>query len=94
MQKKDDLNEMILNLQVIFIFTLSIDLEIKDKCVVDVDDYTENTDLGREIYYLIEDTIFKTLESPDPNDHVALYKTTLVDDIKGMVKEYDKRKLH
>ena len=94
MQKKDVLNEMVLELASDLYFYFIDRFEIKEKCVVEKDDYTENTDLGREIYYLIEDTIFKTLESPDPDDHVALYKTTLVDDIKGMVNAYDKRKLH
>jgi hypothetical protein len=59
MQKKDVLNEMVLELASDLYFYFINRFEIKEKCVVEKDDYTENTDLGREIYYLIEDTIFK-----------------------------------
>jgi len=30
---------------------------IRDKCVIENEDYSENTDFGRELYYQIEDEL-------------------------------------
>ena len=71
-------------------------LDIKDKCVVQVDDYTENTDLGREIYYMIEDTIMKSIKKPEnPNEKWNLFDNrNLMKEIKEYVISKDKNKLH
>jgi len=35
-----------------------IDLHgVREQCVIENDDYSENTDLGRELYYQIEDEL-------------------------------------
>jgi hypothetical protein len=62
-------------------------LDIRDKCVIEMDDYTENTDLGREIYYLIEDAIIKERWS-------LLKKENISKQIKSHVKHYIKKRLH
>ena len=58
---EERLNEEICKLASEVYFYFIKRLEIEDKCVVDVDDYTENTDLGREIYYRIEDILMKNM---------------------------------
>jgi hypothetical protein len=38
---------------------------IRDKCVIENEDYSENTDFGRELYYQIEDKLMNiTRKSP------------------------------
>ena len=71
-------------------------LDIRDKCVVDVDDYSENTDLGREIYYMIEDTIMESIKKPEkPNEKWNLFgNKDLMKEIEEYVKSKDKNKLH
>lgn len=59
MKREERLNEEICELASEVYFYFIDKLEIRDKCIVDLDDYTENTDLGREIYYQIEDMLMK-----------------------------------
>lgn len=40
-----------------------IDLHgLREACVIENDDYSENTDLGRELYYQIEDELVKNTQ--------------------------------
>jgi hypothetical protein len=96
MQKKDDINEMICELASDIYFYFIHRLDIRNKCIVDVDDYTENTDLGREIYYMIEDTIMKSIKKPEnPNEKWNLFDNrNLMKEIKEYVISKDKNKLH
>jgi hypothetical protein len=43
-------------------------LDIKDKCIVKKEDYSESTDLGREIYEIIEEEIIRNIMQPFTND--------------------------
>jgi hypothetical protein len=96
MQKKDDINEMICELASDIYFYFIHRLDIRDKCVVDVDDYSENTDLGREIYYMIEDTIMESIKKPEkPNEKWNLFgNKDLMKEIEEYVMSKDKKKLH
>ena len=67
-------------------------LEIKDKCVVQVDDYTENTDLGREIYYSIEDLLFENMQKPYTENWSMFGDVDLLTEIKEHVKRWEKHK--
>ena len=40
---------------------------IRDKCVIENKDYSENTDFGRELYYQIEDKILNSMRKPPLN---------------------------
>ena len=35
---------------------------LREACVIENDDYSENTDLGRELYYQIEDELVKNTQ--------------------------------
>lgn len=93
---KDLLEEEIYRLSNDIYFYFINKFEIKEKCIVVKDDYTENTDLGKEIYYLIEDIIFKSMNNPNPNmkDWDLFNNVNIKDRIKNIVKEYDKKRLH
>ena len=40
-----------------------IDLHgVREQCVIENDDYSENTDLGRELYYQIEDELINNVQ--------------------------------
>jgi hypothetical protein len=69
-------------------------LDIRDKCVIDMDDYSENTDLGREIYYMIEDTIIENVQKPQTEDWSLLNEKDIRKRIKDYVKHYMKKRLH
>jgi hypothetical protein len=69
-------------------------LDIKDKCIVKTDDYSENTDLGREIYYMIEEEIIKNIMKPQKEDWRLLGDLDIKDRIKEYVKEYNRKKLN
>jgi hypothetical protein len=69
-------------------------LDIRDKCVIDMDDYSENTDLGREIYYMIEDTIIENVQKPQTKDWSLLGEKDIRKRIKDHVKHYMKKRLH
>ena len=44
-----------------------IDLHgIREQCVIEHDDYSENTDLGRELYYQIEDELINNVQPTSP----------------------------
>ena len=90
------LNEEICKLasQVYFYFINRLD--IKDKCVVEVDDYTENTDLGREIYYRIEDILFENFKKPPTKNWSMFGDVDLFTEIKEHVKRWEtnKNRLH
>ena len=96
MQNKEYLDEMIYELASDIYFYFINRLDVRDKCIVDVDDYTENTDLGREIYYMIEDTIMKSIKKPEnPNEKWNLFDNrNLMKEIKEYVISKDKNKLH
>ncbi len=93
---KDLLEEEIYRLSSDIYFYFINKFEIKERCIVETDDYTENTDLGREIYYLIEDTIFKSMNDPNHNmkDWDLFNNVDIKDRIKSIVSEYDKKRLH
>lgn len=93
---KDLLEEEIYRLSSDIYFYFIDKFEIREKCITEVDDYTENTDLGREIYYMIEDTIFKSMNNPNPNmkDWDLFNNVDIKSQIKDLVAQYDKRKLH
>jgi hypothetical protein len=40
---------------------------IRDKCVIEKEDYSENTDFGRELYYQIEDKLMNIIRKPPLN---------------------------
>lgn len=40
---------------------------VRDQCVIENKDYSENTDLGRELYYQIEDKIINSIRKPPLN---------------------------
>jgi len=67
-------------------------LEIKDKCIVQVDDYTENTDLGREIYYSIQDLLFENMHKPYDENWSMFGDVDLLTEIKEQVKRWEKHK--
>ena len=67
-------------------------LNIRDKCVMEVDDYTENTDLGREIYYMIEDTLIKNFFKPNKKIEWSLLGNADISKlIKAYIKAHNKR---
>jgi hypothetical protein len=40
-----------------------IDLHgVREQCVIENDDYSENTDFGRELYYQIEDELINNVQ--------------------------------
>ena len=40
-----------------------IDLHgVREQCVIENDDYSENTDFGRELYYQIEDELINNIQ--------------------------------
>ena len=70
-------------------------LDITAKCVVQIDDkYTENTDLGREIYHMIEDEIMRNMLQPKTNDWKLLGEKDIKKRILKYVKHYNQTKLH
>jgi hypothetical protein len=40
---------------------------IRDKCIIENKDYSENTDFGRELYYQIEDKIISSIRKTSLN---------------------------
>lgn len=71
-------------------------LDIKDKCVIEVDDYTENTDLGREIYYCIEDILMENMKKPPVKNWSMFGDVDMLTEIKEFVERWEnnKKKLH
>jgi len=70
-------------------------LNIKDKCLVKVNDkYSENTDLGREIYYMVEEEIIRNMMKPHTKDWSLLGEMDIKERIKEYVKEYNRKKLN
>jgi hypothetical protein len=69
-------------------------LNIKDLCVIDKKDYMENTELGEQIYEIIENMVIKNLKQ-DPINRWKLYNNyDIKDQINQCIKEYKKRRLH
>ena len=93
---KDLLEEEIYRLSSDIYFYFIDKFEIRERCIIEADDYTENTDLGREIYYLIEDTIFNSMNDPKHSmkDWDLFNNIDIKDRIKNIVKEHDKKRLH
>ena len=93
---EERLNEEICKLASEVYFYFINRLEIEDKCVVNVDDYTENTDLGREIYYRIEDILFENMKKPPTKNWSMFGDVDLFAEIKELVKRWEnnKKRLH
>ena len=69
-------------------------LNIRDRCVIENDDYSENTDLGREIYYMIEEEIIRNMMKPHTKDWRLLGEMDIKERIKEYIKEYNRKKLN
>jgi uncharacterized protein YjgD (DUF1641 family) len=70
-------------------------LGIKDKCITKVNGvYDENTDLGKEIYDMIEEEIIRNMMKPHTKDWSLLGKIDIKDRIKEYIKEYNRKKLN
>jgi len=69
-------------------------LDIKDKCIVEKEDYSKSTDLGREIYEIIEEEIIRNMMQPFTNDWKLLGEKDIKKRIMKHVKTYNKKKLH
>ena len=69
-------------------------LNIKDLCVIDKKDYMENTELGEEIYQIIEDMVIRNMKLDSRNRFQFDANWDIHDKIKKCVKKYKKNKLH
>ena len=69
-------------------------LDIKDLCVIDKKDYMENTELGEQIYEIIENMVIKNLKQDPINRWKLSDNYDIKDKINQCIKEYKKRRLH
>ena len=69
-------------------------LDIKDLCVIDKKDYIENTELGEQIYEIIENMVIKNLKQDPINRWKLSDNYDIKDQINQCIKEYKKRRLH
>lgn len=69
-------------------------LDIKDLCVIDKKDYMENTELGEQIYEIIENMVIKNLKQDPINRWKLSDNYDIKDQINQCIKEYKKRRLH
>lgn len=69
-------------------------LNIKDLCVIDKKDYMENTELGEQIYEIIENMVIKNLKQDPINRWKLSDNYDIKDQINQCIKEYKKRRLH
>ena len=69
-------------------------LDIKDKCIIEKEDYSESTDLGREIYEMIEEEIIRNIIQSTTKDWNLIGEKDIKKRILKHVKEYNKTKLH
>ena len=69
-------------------------LDIKDLCVINKKDYMENTELGEQIYEIIENMVIKNLKQDPINRWKLSDNYDIKDQINQCIKEYKKRRLH